>query len=54
MTPVQEWEAWRKKRQNGEVTKEQWLRWAKAYVRRTPKSDFRDHCETHIRFIENS
>lgn len=52
MTPAQEWEAWRKKREAGQVTRRQWLEWAEAYLRRLDGGPWRSHVETHIRFIK--
>lgn len=55
MTPAQEWEEWRKKRKNGEVTKEQWLEWADAYVKKiSGGGPWLKHCEAHIRFVKNT
>lgn len=54
MTPAQEWEQWRKKRERGEVTAEKWLEWARAYVNRLQGGPWRKHCEAHIRFVERT
>lgn len=52
MTPAQEWEQKRKQRENGDITVQQWLTWANAYVNRLSGGPWRKHCEAHIRFVE--
>lgn len=54
MSPAEEWEAWRKKREKGQVTTAQWLEWAEAYVNRISGGPWRSHCETHIRFVRRN
>lgn len=52
MSPAQEWEAWRKKRESGAVTADEWLDWARAYVNGLSGGPWRKHCEAHMRFVE--
>lgn len=52
MTPAQEWQNWRVKRERGEVTAQQWITWADAYVQRLGAGPWRKHCEAHIRFVK--
>lgn len=54
MTPAQEWHNWREKRERGEVTTDEWLKWARAYVNRQSGGPWRKFCETHIRFVERN
>ena len=54
MTPAQEWQNWRIKRERGEITTDDWLKWARAYVSRLDGGPWRKHCETHIRFVERT
>jgi hypothetical protein len=52
MTPAQEWEKKRKQRESGSVSAADWIKWAKSYTRGLPRGPWREHCETHIRFVE--
>lgn len=52
MSPAQEWSAWRVKRERGEVTTQEWLTWARAYVNRQSGGPWRRFCEQHIHFVE--
>lgn len=54
MTPAQEWQNWRVKRERGEITADEWLKWARAYVNRLDGGPWRKHCETHIKFVERT
>lgn len=54
MTPAQEWQHWREKRERGDVTKEQWLEWAEKYVSNLSGGPWHKHCEAHIRFVRNT
>jgi len=54
MTPAQEWQQWREKRERGEVTADQWVKWARAYVDRLGGGPWRARCEQHIRFVERT
>lgn len=52
MTPAQEWEKQRKRRESGSLSGADWLKWAKSYIRGLSGGPWRQHCEAHVRFIE--
>lgn len=54
MTPAEEWQEWREKRESGAVTKQQWLTWARKYVAGLPDSPWREFCRSHIQFVARS
>lgn len=54
MTPAQEWQNWRLKRERGEVTDQEWLTWARRYVNGMSGGPWRSFCEQHIKFVERT
>lgn len=52
MTPAQEWQKQRERRESGALSAADWLKWAKRYLNTLSGGPWRRHVETHIRFIE--